>query len=48
MDDHVHMHVQERLTESSVFQVRKSQLRAYVQRDQVSEQCMRSSRVSQG
>jgi hypothetical protein len=45
---HVHVCVQERLTKSSVFQVRKSQLRAYVLRDPVSEQCMRRSVVPQG
>ena len=38
--DHVQeqMQVQARLTESSVFQVRKSQLRAYLVRDLLSEQ----------
>lgn len=37
-----------RLTESSVFQRCKSQLRAYVQRDLTSEQYMRKAVVVQG
>jgi hypothetical protein len=39
---------EQELTNSGVFQVRKSKLRAYVMRDPTFEQCMRRSMVPQG